>query len=68
MRSRTAFITRVAMAFAMLLLTPLAFKAGEGVERNSCSAQADGPTCAREIDSVCTAGSTPVMNWYTLPR
>lgn len=69
MRSKTAFTARVVMAFAMLLLTPLAFQGGEGLERNlACSRSQDGPTCAPEIDSVCTAGSQPAMNWYTRPR
>ena len=69
MRSKTAFTARVAVAFAMLLLTPLAFKAGEGIERNVvCSEEQNGPECKREIDSVCTAGSQPVMNWYTKIR
>ena len=66
MRQRKAFATRVAMAFAMLLLTPLAFTGGVGIERNlACSEEQDGPSCAPEIDSVCTAGSKPVMNYYT---
>jgi hypothetical protein len=67
MRSKTAFTARVALAFAMLLLTPLAFKSGEGVQPNTACSEEEqsGPTCAREIDSLCTAGSKPVINWYT---
>ena len=69
MRSKKAFASRVALAFAMLLLTPIAFKAGDGVQRNTaCSAEEEGPTCAREIDSLCTAGSKPVLHWYTRAR
>lgn len=66
MLSRKPIAARVAIAFALLLLTPLTFQTGEGIERNmACSEQHQGPTCAREIDSVCTAGSKPVMHWYT---
>lgn len=69
MRSKTAFTTRAALAFAMLLFTPFAFTAGDGVQRNTaCSAEEEGPTCAREMDSVCTAGSKPVLDWYTRAR
>jgi hypothetical protein len=54
------------MVCALLLLTPITFTSAGGLEDNlACSAEKDGG-CAREIDSVCTAGSKPVMNWYTL--
>lgn len=66
MRSRKALTARVAMVLAMLLLTPLAFKSGEGIEPNlACSREHNNPNCQREIDSVCTAGGAPIMNYYT---
>ena len=59
-------VTRSAMVCALLLLTPITFTSAGGLEDNlACSEEQDGG-CAREIDSVCTSGSKPVMNWYTL--
>ena len=59
-------LTRSALVCAFLVFTPMTFSSEGGLEDNlACSEEQSGPSCAREIDSVCTAGSEPVMNWYT---
>ena len=60
------FVTRSALVCSLLLFTPLTFSPAGGLEDNlACSEEQQGQTCAREIDSVCTAGEKPVLNWYT---
>jgi hypothetical protein len=57
-------VTRSALVCSLLVLTPLTFTAEEGLQDNqACSRQR--PDCLPEIDSVCTAGSDPIMNYYT---
>lgn len=58
-------VTRSALVCALLVLTPVTFTPATGVQDNLvCSREADAD-CKREIDSVCTASGTPVMNYYT---
>jgi hypothetical protein len=57
-------LTRSAVVLALLLLTPLTFSAEDGVHENQVCSK-DQPDCQREIDSVCTAGPKPVLNYYT---
>ena len=60
----TKLVTRSALVCTLLVLTPLTFTARGGLQDNqACSRQrAD---CLPEVDSVCTAGSDPTMNYYT---
>ena len=60
----TKLFARSAVVLALLLLTPLTFSAQEGVQENQVCSK-DQPECQREIDSVCTAGPKPVLNYYT---
>jgi hypothetical protein len=55
---------RSAVVLTLLLLTPLTFSAEDGVRENQACSR-DQPDCQREIDSVCTAGPKPVLNYYT---
>ena len=58
-------VTRSAIVFGLLVLTPLTFSPAGGIQDNEvCSTEKD-PNCVREIDSVCTAGSHPVLHYYT---
>jgi hypothetical protein len=58
-------VTRSAVVFGLLMLTPVTFSADGGIQDNqACSAEQD-PDCVREIDSVCTAGSKPLIHHYT---
>jgi hypothetical protein len=56
-------VTRTAVLFAVLTLTPLALSPTRGIEDNEvCSAE--HPGCVQELDSVCTASGKPVINYY----
>ncbi len=58
-------VSRAAIVFGLLLLTPVTFSGDGGFEDNlACSAEKKA-NCVREIDSVCTAGSAPAWNYYT---
>ena len=57
-------VTRSAVVCSLLVLTPLTFTAEGGLQDNQACSKAK-PDCLPEIDSVCTAGSSPVMNYYT---
>jgi len=57
-------LTRSALVCTLLVLTPLTFTAEGGLQDNQACSKAK-PDCLPEIDSVCTAGSSPVMNYYT---
>jgi hypothetical protein len=65
MRSKKEFTVRTAICFGLLLMTPLAFADSGGLEPNLACSRAKTDNCAREIDSVCTAGSRPTWNYYT---
>ncbi len=58
-------LTRSAAVCALLLLTPVTLTSEGGLEDNLACSEEQAPECVREIDSVCTAGPKPVMNWYT---
>jgi hypothetical protein len=59
-------VTRSALVCALFVLTPLTFTAEGGVDENLACSREQTPDCKRQIDSVCTAGSKPVMNYYTV--
>lgn len=58
-------MTRSAVVLGLLVLTPVTFSADGGIQDNQACSREKDPDCVREIDSVCTAGSEPVMNYYT---
>jgi len=58
-------ITRSAVVFGLLVLTPLTFSAEGGIQDNEVCSRDKDPNCVREIDSVCTAASPPIMHYYT---
>ncbi|MGB5301821.1 MAG: hypothetical protein WBP17_01580 [Gemmatimonadota bacterium] len=58
-------VTRSAVVFGLLVLTPVTFSADGGIQDNQACSREKDPDCVREIDSVCTAGSQPVLNYYT---
>jgi len=56
-------VTRTALLLILFVLTPLTLSRSRGVEQSEvCSAERPG--CVQEIDSVCTAGGKPVINYY----
>jgi hypothetical protein len=57
-------VTRSAVVLGLLVLTPVTFSAEGGIEDNQACSREKDPDCVREIDSVCTAGSEPVLNYY----
>ena len=57
--------TRSAVVFGLLVLTPVTFSADGGIQDNQACSREKDPDCVREIDSVCTAGTQPVLNYYT---
>lgn len=62
MRSVPWLVRAVALA-ALLTLTPFAYHPAGGLRANrACSAE--HPGCTPEIDSICTAGPRPVLNFY----
>ena len=58
-------VTRSAFVFGLLVLTPVTFSADGGIQDNQACSREKDPDCVREIDSVCTAGTQPVLNYYT---
>ena len=58
-------VTRSAVIFGLLVLTPVTFSADGGIQDNQACSREKDPDCVREIDSVCTAGTQPVLNYYT---
>jgi hypothetical protein len=58
-------VTRSAVVLGLLVLTPVTFSAEEGIQDNQACSREQEPDCVREIDSVCTAGSKPILNYYT---
>ncbi|MCL7960309.1 MAG: hypothetical protein M8861_08970 [marine benthic group bacterium] len=58
-------VTRSAVILGLLVLTPVTFSADGGIQDNQACSREKDPDCIREIDSVCTAGSTPILNYYT---
>ena len=58
-------VWRSAIVFSLLVLTPVTFSGDGGFEDNLACSSEKKPNCYREIDSVCTAGSAPVWNYYT---
>ena len=58
-------VTRSAVVFCLLVLTPVTFSADGGIQDNQACSREKDPDCVREIDSVCTAGTQPVLNYYT---
>lgn len=62
MRPTKWLIRGVALA-VLLALTPIRIDPVQGVqEKTVCSKE--HPGCMPEIDSLCTAGEKPVMNYY----
>jgi hypothetical protein len=59
-------VTRSALVCTLFVLTPLTFTAEGGVDENLACSEEQKPDCKRQIDSVCTAGSKPTMNYYTV--
>lgn len=57
-------VTRSTLVCTLLVLTPLTFTAEGGIQDNQACSR-ERPDCLPEIDSVCTAGSDPIMNYYT---
>jgi hypothetical protein len=57
------FLVRTALAAALFILTPWTFHGDDGLEPNTACSRQRG-SCAREIDSVCTLGSSPLWNYY----
>jgi hypothetical protein len=57
--------TRSAADLALLVLTPVTFSAEGGIQDNEVCSKEKVPDCVREIDAVCTAGSKPMINYYT---
>jgi hypothetical protein len=57
--------TRSAAVLALLVLTPVTFSAQGGIQDNEVCSKEKEPDCVREIDAVCTAGSKPMINYYT---
>jgi hypothetical protein len=57
--------TRSAAVLALLVLTPVTFSVGGGIQDNEVCSKEKEPDCVREIDAVCTAGSKPMINYYT---
>lgn len=62
MSRRLSNVTRVGVALAMMVLTPLMLGDGRLDPNLACSAE-ESPTCVREMDSVCALGE-PVWNYY----
>jgi len=58
-------VTRSAVVLGLLVLTPVTFSADGGIQDNQACSREKEPNCVREIDSVCTAGTKPIMNYYT---
>jgi hypothetical protein len=58
-------VTRSAVVLGLLVLTPVTFSADGGIQDNQACSREKEPDCIREIDSVCTAGSKPILNYYT---
>jgi hypothetical protein len=58
-------VTRSAVILGLLVLTPVTFSADGGIQDNQACSREKDPDCIREIDSVCTAGSKPILNYYT---
>ena len=58
-------VTRSAFILGLLVLTPVTFSADGGIQDNQACSREKDPDCIREIDSVCTAGSKPILNYYT---
>ena len=58
-------VTRSAVILGLLVLTPVTFSADGGIKDNQACSREKDPDCIREIDSVCTAGSKPILNYYT---
>lgn len=58
-------VTRSAVVLGLLVFTPVTFSAEGGIEDNQACSREKDPDCVREIDSVCTAGSEPILNYYT---
>ncbi len=59
-------VSRSAIVFSLLLLTPVTFSGDGGFEDNLACSRENQPNCKREIDSVCTAGSAAAWNYYTI--
>ncbi len=57
-------VTRSAAVLGLLVLTPVTFSAEGGIQDNQACSKGKVPDCVREIDSVCTAGSQPLLNYY----
>ncbi len=58
-------VTRTAVVCGLLVLTPVTFSAEEGIQDNQACSKEKQADCVREIDSLCTAGSSPLLNYYT---
>ena len=58
-------VTRSAVILGLLVLTPVTYSADGGIQDNQACSREKDPDCIREIDSVCTAGSKPILNYYT---
>ena len=58
-------VTRTAVVCGLLVLTPVTFSAEGGIQDNQACSREKSPNCLPEIDSVCTAGSSPLLNYYT---
>jgi len=59
------FVSRSALVCGLFVLTPVTFSPDGGVRDNLACSEEKKPDCEREIDAVCTAGSKPMMNYYT---
>jgi hypothetical protein len=58
-------VARTAVVCGLLVLTPVTFSAEQGIQDNQVCSKEKEADCVREIDSVCTAGSAPLLNYYT---
>ncbi|MDP2469833.1 MAG: hypothetical protein Q8W46_03155 [Candidatus Palauibacterales bacterium] len=58
-------VTRSAVVCGLLVLTPITFTSEGGIQDNLACSAGKKIDCVREIDSVCTAGDEPVLNYYT---
>jgi hypothetical protein len=58
-------VTRSAVVFGLLVLTPLTFSPEGGIQDNEVCSREKDPNCVREIDSVCAAATPPILHYYT---
>ena len=64
MTRKRRFWTRSALVLALCILTPWTFRGDDGLARNTACSKEQQGSCVREIDAVCTVGSSPLWNHY----